>query len=176
MAIRPRGAAVLDSLLRGKGWIALVGVLLAGIVFFNVDVLELNRGIAKDAERASALKRENSVLRTRVAQLGSTERIQRAAARLGLVLPQPGEIRYLRAHPSLDARKAAQSIEAPAPRGAPPPTDNATPDPTPSEGESTPTGSQTAAGANGTAGGAAGQDSTAAGPQAQTGSTAAPSG
>ena len=123
--IRPRGSAVLDSLLRGKGWIALVGVLLTGIVFFNVDLLELNRGIAKDAERASALKRENSVLRTQVAQLGSTERIQRAAVRLGLVLPQPGEIRYLRAHPSVDARRAAQSIEAPAPRGAPPPTDNA---------------------------------------------------
>jgi cell division protein FtsL len=111
--LRVRTARVLDALLSGRGWIALIGVLLAGIVFFNVDLLQMNRDIARDAERASTLKRENARLRLEVARLASSERIQEAAARLGLVLPAPGEVRYLKAHPTVDARRAAKRITEP---------------------------------------------------------------
>jgi cell division protein FtsL len=111
--LRARTAAVLDALLSGRGWIALIGVLLAGIVFFNVDLLQMNRDIARDAERASALKRENARLRLDVARLASSERIQEAAAGLGLVLPAPGEVRYLKARPTVDARRAAERITEP---------------------------------------------------------------
>src|ERR671929_166822 len=38
-------ALVLDRVLRGRTWIGVVAALLAGIVFLNVSVLELNRGI-----------------------------------------------------------------------------------------------------------------------------------
>ena len=48
-AARRRTSGVLDALLAGRGWIALVGVLLVGIVFFNVDLLRMNREIAVDA-------------------------------------------------------------------------------------------------------------------------------
>ena len=121
----PRGAAVLDALLQGPAWIALVFVLLAGIVFFNVDLLRMNREIAVTADRAAEVKRENARLRTDLARLGSSERIQRVAAERGLVLPAPGEVRYLRSDPVVDARRAASRIEAgeasgQAP-GAPPP-------------------------------------------------------
>jgi cell division protein FtsL len=102
---------VVDNLLYGRGWIAIVFVLLAGIVFFNVDLLQMNRDIATMAEKAGELKRENSELRTEIARLGSSERIQRVAAEAGLVLPAPGEVRYLRSHPSVDARRAAARIE-----------------------------------------------------------------
>jgi cell division protein FtsL len=112
-ALRARTARVLDALLSGRGWIALIGVLLAGIVFFNVDLLKMNRDIALDAERASTLKRENARLRLEVARLASSERIQEAAAGLGLLLPAPGEVRYLKAHPSVDARRAATRITEP---------------------------------------------------------------
>src|SRR5689334_21450735 len=54
--------SVLDRLLRGPAYIAIVGVLLAGIVFFNVDVLETNHGIARTDTRATELKRENAAL------------------------------------------------------------------------------------------------------------------
>jgi cell division protein FtsL len=111
--VRARTARVLDALLSGRGWIALIGVLLAGIVFFNVDLLRMNRDIARDAERAATLKRENARLRLDVARLASSERIQEAAARLGLVLPAPGEVRYLRARPTVDARRAAKRITEP---------------------------------------------------------------
>lgn len=110
-ARQPTGALVLDKLLAGRGWIGLVFVLLAGIVFFNVDLLQMNREIARTADRAAAVKTENARLRTDVARLGSSERIQQVAANAGLVLPAPGEVRYLRAAPSADAKRAAERID-----------------------------------------------------------------
>ena len=104
---------MLDALLAGRGWIALVFVLLAGIVFFNVDLLQLNREIATGAERASELKRSNADLRLELAKLGSSERIQREAAEAGFVLPPPGDVVYLTAA-SRDAQRALKLITAPA--------------------------------------------------------------
>ena len=108
----PRGAVVLDALLHGRGWIVLVFALLVGIVFFNVDLLRMNRQIALGEERVGALKRENARLRTDVARLASSERIQRVAAERGLVLPAPGEVRYLRSNPAVDAPRAAARLRA----------------------------------------------------------------
>jgi len=113
--LRARTGNVLDALLSGRGWIALVGILLAGIVFFNVDLLRMNREIAQTAERGAALKRENARLRREAALLGSTQRIQDAAGRLGLVFPAPAQVRYLHARPGMDARRAARRITAPDP-------------------------------------------------------------
>jgi cell division protein FtsL len=106
-AAHPRAGAVLDALLHGQAWIALVGVLLVGIVFFNVDLLQLNRSIATSTNRAAQVKQQNARLRLEVARLASTERIQRTAANQGLVLPAPGDVRYLRANPSVDGAEAA---------------------------------------------------------------------
>ena len=112
-ALRVRTSGVLDALLAGRGWIVLVGVLLVGIVFFNVDLLRMNREIALTAEKSTALKRDNARLRQEAALLGSSERIRDAAAELGLVLPGAGDVRYLKAHPEFDARKAARNIVEP---------------------------------------------------------------
>jgi cell division protein FtsL len=128
--LRARTARVLDALLSGRGWIALIGVLLVGIVFFNVDLLQMNRDIAMNAERASALKRENARLRLDVARLASSERIQEAAAGQGLVLPAPGEVRYLKARPVLDARRAAKRITEPNSAFVPPAPVLTAPEPT----------------------------------------------
>jgi cell division protein FtsL len=98
-----------------------IGALLAGVVFFNVSLLELNEGIARTNERATALKQDNARLRLRAARLGSTERIQQAAAKLGLVLPAPGKVRYLRADPRVDAHRAARTFTLPQPQAAPAP-------------------------------------------------------
>ena len=67
-AARRRTSGVLDALLAGRGWIALVFVLLVGIVFFNVDLLRMNREIAASADRIAVLKRENARDRLDVAQ------------------------------------------------------------------------------------------------------------
>jgi cell division protein FtsL len=110
---RARTTWLLDVLLSGRGWIALVFLLLAGIVFFNVDLLQMNRDIARNSEKISALKRENARLLLDQARLANSERIQEEAMKLGFVLPAPGEVRYLKARPSQDARRAAKSITVP---------------------------------------------------------------
>jgi cell division protein FtsL len=130
-AVRARTGAVLDALLHGRGWIGLVALLLVGIVFFNVDLLQLNRDLAATADRAAEVKRKNARLRLELARLGSAERIQRAAAARGLVLPAPGDVRYLRARPgdvwralrtmTPPGEGAVQRAAAPAPAQAPQP-------------------------------------------------------
>ena len=112
-AARRRTTGVLDALLAGRGWIALVFVLLVGIVFFNVDLLRMNRQIATSSDRIAVLKRHIARDRLDVARLASTQRIQESAAQLGLVQPAPGEVRYLKAHPRLDAHMAAKRVTAP---------------------------------------------------------------
>jgi cell division protein FtsL len=125
-AARRGTSGMLDALLSGRGWIALVFVLLAGIVFFNVDLLQMNRDIAGNAEKISALKRGIARNRLDVARLASSERIQESAAKLGLVLPAPGDVRYLKARPRLDPNHAAKRITAPNTAYVPPePIDNA---------------------------------------------------
>jgi cell division protein FtsL len=117
----PRGARVLDALLTGRIWIGLIGVLLAGIVFFNVDLLQMNREITQMADKAAQIKRENDRLRHDYARLASSERIQEAAAALGLVYPAAGEVRYLESKPKLDAHNASKRIIAPTEEATPAP-------------------------------------------------------
>jgi cell division protein FtsL len=121
VATLPRGARVLDALLTGRIWIGLIGVLLAGIVFFNVDLLQMNREITQMAEKATQLKRQNDRLRHDYARLASSERIQEAAAELGLVYPAAGEVRYLESKPKLDAHNASKRIIAPSEAATPEP-------------------------------------------------------
>src|SRR5205085_232634 len=74
---------MLDALLQGRAWIVLIGVLLVGIVFFNVSLLGLNQGITRDSQHAQALAQQNAELRLQVADLASTERITQLAAKKG---------------------------------------------------------------------------------------------
>ena len=112
-AARARTSRMLDALLSGRGWIALVFLLLAGIVFFNVDLLQMNRDIARNSEKISALKRENARLLLDQARLANSERIQEEAASSGWRCRRPGEVRYLKARPSEDARRAAKTDHRP---------------------------------------------------------------
>ena len=127
----PTPIGLVDGLLRGRAWIVCVAGLLAGIVFFNVSLLELNGEIARTSERSAALKRQNADLRTGVARLGSSERIQEAARAQGFVLPRPGDVNYLRVDPTLDARRAAQAITEPGAVAFQPPPEPQSPAPRP---------------------------------------------
>jgi hypothetical protein len=73
----------------------------------------MNRDIARNADKISALKRANARLLLDEARLASSERIQEAAAQLGFVLPAPGEVRYLKARPTRDAGQAVKRITEP---------------------------------------------------------------
>jgi cell division protein FtsL len=117
---RAGGGRLLDALVAGHGWIALVFVLLAGLVFFNVDLLQLNRQIATGTDKAADLRRANASLRVELAKLGSSERIQREAAAAGFVLPAPGDVVYLTAAAN-DARRALRLMTTPQEAPAIPP-------------------------------------------------------
>jgi hypothetical protein len=76
-------------------WIGVLGALLAGIVALNVLSLGLSSSSSQTTQAATALEQSNSVLRARIAEQLSNERVQAAAAQLGLVVPAPGDITYL---------------------------------------------------------------------------------
>jgi len=86
---------LVERILTGRAWIAIVGCALIGIVFMQVSLLKLNAGIGASVERASTLDRQNAELRAIVSELGSNDRIQAEAQRLGLVAPPPGSVTFL---------------------------------------------------------------------------------
>ena len=96
-------------LTRSRLWIWLVAWLLVGIVALNVYSLSLNASASKVAHQAGSLARENSALRAQLTERLSNGRIQAAAAELGLALPEPDSIRYLRASDA-DAKTAAERL------------------------------------------------------------------
>jgi hypothetical protein len=101
---------LLDRLLRGRLWVGCIGALLAGIVFLNVSLLQLNREIAHTSTVATAIDRQTTSLRLRLAALESNDRTERLAAAHGMVLPAPGDYQYLRVDPRLDRKRAASRL------------------------------------------------------------------
>jgi hypothetical protein len=96
-------------LTRGRLWILLVGILLIGIVAVNVLSLSFSASASRTARQADAFEREISVLRGALATDVSSGEVEARAQDLGLIVPQPGEIRYLDPA-SDDAAVAAQRI------------------------------------------------------------------
>jgi hypothetical protein len=108
---------LLDRLIRGRAWIAIVGVGLMGIVFMQVSMLRMNAGIGSAVEQATTLERQNAALQASVSQLSSGDRIATVAGKLGFVLPPGGSVRFLDAR-GVSFRKAVARI---APPGSNPP-------------------------------------------------------
>jgi cell division protein FtsL len=113
-AMRVGDARVLDRLVRGRAWIAIVAAALIGIVFMQVSMLKLNAGVSRAVTAADTLERQNSTLRADISKLDSGERVQDAAAKLGMTTRPAGDVRYLDAERASAARAAA-SIKPPNP-------------------------------------------------------------
>jgi hypothetical protein len=96
---------------RGRAWIGVLGVLLAGIVGLNVITLSLAASAGRIDQNIQALDRENSILRSRDAQRSSTERVRSEAAALGLTASTAEDVGYVQAGPD-DVRVAAQRLAA----------------------------------------------------------------
>lgn len=88
-------APLLDRLLRGRAWLAVVTFALIGIVFMQVSLLKLNTSIGRAVEHATTLERQNATLDAEASQLGSSDRLQRLAQRLGMVMPSAGAVTFL---------------------------------------------------------------------------------
>jgi hypothetical protein len=113
-AVRVRDARLLDRLVRGRAWIAIVGIGLLGIVFMQVSMLRLNAGISRAVTAAETLQQQNSTLRAQISELDSGQRIQDTAAGLGMVMPEAGDVHYLDARDA-DGRSAAGGVRKPNP-------------------------------------------------------------
>jgi hypothetical protein len=96
---------------RGRAWIGVLGVLLAGIVALNVLTLSFAASAGQIDQNIQALDRENSILRSRDAQRSATERVRTEAAALGLTASTEEDVGYVEAGPD-DVRVAAQRLAA----------------------------------------------------------------
>jgi hypothetical protein len=96
-------------LTRGRLWIGLLATLLVGIVALNVVALGLTASSSKLAQQADGLRRANSTLRAKIAGGLASDNVESAASKLGLVVPEPGAIRYLTAN-SHDIATAARRL------------------------------------------------------------------
>jgi len=103
-------SGVVYRLTRGRLWIGALATLLVGIVAINVLALSFNATASRTGQQTDVLKRQVSTLRAQIAASGaSNERVQSEAAKLGLIVPEPGAITYL--SPSAnDAALAAKRL------------------------------------------------------------------
>jgi hypothetical protein len=102
-------SSLIVRLTRGRAWIALLGVLLAGIVTLNVITLSLAAGAGHVDRNIQALAEENSLLRSRDAQRSGAARVRHDAAGLGLAAAPVDEVGYVRAGPG-DVATAARRL------------------------------------------------------------------
>ena len=103
----------LDRVVRGRAWIPLLGVLLAGIVAAQVEILKLGASMGRSLEQTTTLTTQNEQLRYSVASLSDDQRIERLATSMGMVLPPPGSVGYLIASERSDVTRALGNIHAP---------------------------------------------------------------
>jgi hypothetical protein len=105
----------LDRLVRGRAWIPVLGILLAGIVATQVEILKLGASMGRAIEQTTTLTSQNEQLRGSVAMLGDDQRIERLASAMGMVLPPPGAVGYLPAGPNADVGRALNNLHSPDP-------------------------------------------------------------
>jgi hypothetical protein len=96
---------------RGRAWIVVLGVLLAGIVAINVMTLSFAATVGQVDQNIQALDGENSILRGRDASLSGVSRVRHDAAGLGLALATTDRIGYVSFEPG-DVAVAAERLAA----------------------------------------------------------------
>jgi len=94
---RPRRRARRRTRARGGiVWIVVSGILLTGVVFVNVAVLQLNLRLDSANAQRTKLLAENAALQSQYSSLISSPRIQREATlKLGLVYEDPSQYGYV---------------------------------------------------------------------------------
>lgn len=114
----PRSLAdrrLIDRLIRGRAWIPLLGILLAGIVAMRVEVLKLNVSVGRSVALASQLQSENQILSASVASRSADARIEALAEKLGMSMPGPLDVHFVQASGARSLAAAAAGITKPDP-------------------------------------------------------------
>jgi hypothetical protein len=105
--------ALIDRVVRGRTWIALLGLMLAGIVAMQVEVLKLGASEGRSLQESAALQSRNELLRASVASLSDDQRIERLASQDGMVMPPPTDLVFLPPNSAVNANRAANNIHVP---------------------------------------------------------------
>jgi cell division protein FtsL len=103
----------LDRLVRGRAWIPVLGVLLIGIVFMQVEVLKLGASVGRSMTLGTELQARNELLKAEVAGLSNPNRIEQIAARMGMRMPGPTEVAFVPADGAGRVDTAISRISAP---------------------------------------------------------------
>jgi hypothetical protein len=104
-------SSLMVRMTRGRAWIGVLGLLLAGIVALNVITLSLAAGASRIDQNIQALEQENSILRSRDAQRSAAARVRHGALALGLAVPSADSAGFVQAGPN-DVEIAAQRLAA----------------------------------------------------------------
>jgi hypothetical protein len=101
---------LLDRLIRGRTWIAIVAFALIGIVTLQLGLLKLNGGIGRALEHEAVLQRQNATLAIENSELAAGTRVERRAAQLGMGFVGAGALRFLSSSAHGDIAKAATAL------------------------------------------------------------------
>jgi hypothetical protein len=104
---------LLDRLIAGRTWIALVAFALIGIVTLQLLLLTLNGDIGRALEREALLQRENAAMSIEDSELAAGERVEAQAAHLGMQLVPAGALRFLDTTPPGVFGRAGAALSAP---------------------------------------------------------------
>ena len=91
----------------------MLGVLLTGVVFIQVEVLKLGASIGRSMNLATELQSRNQLLRADVSRLSDDGRIERLAASMGMVMPEPTELKFVAPSAPGGLHKAVDAIQPP---------------------------------------------------------------
>lgn len=105
---------LLDRLIRGRGWIALVAFALIGIVTLQLGLLKLNGGIGRALEREALLQRQNAALSIENSEMAAGDRVVSLAAGKGMAFVSPRALRFLWTRPRIDLTRGAAALSSPA--------------------------------------------------------------
>jgi hypothetical protein len=144
---------LLDRLIRGRIWIALVAFALIGIVTLQLGLLKLNAGIGHTLARETSLQRENAALSIENSEMAAGDLVESGAARLGMEMVPVAALRFLTARPHADASSGAAALSSPV------------------TSTSSPTSESSGAGSSPSAAGAEGSAAQASEPQASSASS-----
>ncbi len=111
---RARELPRIDRIIRGRTWIPLLGVLLVAIVGLRVEVLKLGSSVGRELQQATTLESSNAVLRSQVSELSGNQRIEQLASGMGMVMPGPMDIHFVKASSISNVGATASGIHAPA--------------------------------------------------------------
>jgi cell division protein FtsL len=111
----PRGGKLLDSIVRGRAWIPMLGILLVGIVGMRVEVLKLGSSVGAEMQQASVLESANATMQKQVSALSDNQRIEQLASKQGMVMPGPLDIHFVHTAGAASVGRAIADVTAPSP-------------------------------------------------------------